>query len=192
VSSDAKNEGKSGIVLINLAAKTAKKNNARIYLTGGYLRDSLLQKEVISDIDFVVYGNAKKTAKAFAKAAKGTLVELSDAFNIYRVVCKGEYICDFSKGRGKTIEEDLKERDFTVNALAKEVNSEEIIDIFGGIRDLRNGIIRETTGKAVYKKDPLRLLRAVRFAATLNFKLAPKTAKNIKSMAGLISRPGKR
>ncbi|OGF44906.1 MAG: hypothetical protein A2452_03600 [Candidatus Firestonebacteria bacterium RIFOXYC2_FULL_39_67] len=191
MSSDAKNEGKSGIVLINLAAKTAKKNNARIYLTGGYLRDSLLQKEVISDIDFVVYGNAKKTAKAFAKAAKGTLVELSDAFNIYRVVCKGEYICDFSKGRGKTIEEDLKERDFTVNALAKEVNSEEIIDIFGGIRDLRNGIIRETTGKAVYKKDPLRLLRAVRFAATLNFKLAPKTAKNIKSMAGLISRPAK-
>ncbi|MFH1073850.1 MAG: HD domain-containing protein [Candidatus Firestonebacteria bacterium] len=176
--------------LIETAAKM-KKGATKIYIVGGYLRDSLLQKENISDIDFVVYGDARKTAKAFAKAVKGSFVQLSDAFNIYRVICKNTCICDFSKGRGKKIEEDLEERDFTINALAREVSNAEIIDIFNGLKDLKSGIIRETAGKRVFKDDPLRLLRAIRFAATLRFKLDPKTAKNIKSLAGLISKPAK-
>ncbi|OGF47069.1 MAG: hypothetical protein A2231_05835 [Candidatus Firestonebacteria bacterium RIFOXYA2_FULL_40_8] len=177
--------------LIDIAAKLAGKNKTKIYITGGYLRDSLLQKENIPDIDFVVYGDAKRTAKAFAKTAKGIFVKLSEEFNIYRVVCKDAGICDFSKGRGKRIEDDLRERDFSVNALAREVKSDELIDLFNGVNDLKNGIIRETTGKSVFKDDPLRLLRAVRFAATLGFKLHPKTAKNIKALSGLITKPAK-
>ena len=176
--------------IITAAAKLAK-DGTKIYITGGYLRDSLLQKEDIPDIDFVVYGDAKKTAKAFAKAVKGSFVELSEAFKIYRVAGPGALICDFSKGRGKRIEDDLSLRDFTVNALAREIHSGEIIDLFGGIKDLKNGILRETTGKKVFKDDPLRLLRAVRLAATLDFKLAPETAKHIKRVAGLILKPAK-
>ncbi|MEI6845620.1 MAG: HD domain-containing protein [Candidatus Firestonebacteria bacterium] len=177
--------------IIEIAAKIADKTNVKIYITGGYLRDLLLQKKAAADIDFVVYKDAKKTAKAFARAVKGSFVELSDAFGIYRVICKEGFICDFSKGRGRKIEEDLQERDFTVNALAKEAHGGELIDIFDGVKDLKNGIIRETTGSRVYKKDPLRLLRAVRFAAALSFKLAPATEKNIKANAALISKPAK-
>lgn len=177
--------------LICAVENIAKRNKIKIYIVGGYLRDTLLNKDNISDVDFVVYGDAKKTAKQFAKKVSGSFVELSEAFKIYRVVCKGGSICDFSKGRGRKIEDDLVKRDFTVNALAKEVSGNKIIDVCGGLIDIKNGVIRETAGKNVFKADPLRLLRAVRFSAALNFKLHPNTAAHIKTMSALISKPAK-
>ena len=177
--------------LIAIVKNTANRNDSRVYIVGGYLRDSLLKKENISDLDFVVYGDAKKLAKAFAKATKGSFVELSDAFNIYRVVSKDGIICDFSRGRGKTINDDLKKRDFSINALARDVNRTELIDDFGGLKDLQQKVIREIAGKTTFKDDPLRLLRAVRFAATLGFKLTPKTSGNIKALSALITKPAK-
>jgi len=176
---------------LNIIAKAAARSKTRVFIAGGYLRDTLLKKENISDIDLVVYGDAKKTARAFSRSVKGAFVELSDAFNIYRVSCKEGYTCDFSGGRGKSIEDDLKKRDFTVNAFAREVNGGELIDIFGGLKDLKNGIIRETAGKSTFKDDPLRLLRAVRFAAVLAFKIDSKTEKYIKAMSALLTKPAK-
>ncbi len=177
--------------LIDMVRKTAKRKKIKIYLTGGYLRDSLLGRGKIRDLDFVVYGDTKKTAKTFASAIKGNLIELSEAFHIFRVTGKDGIICDFSRGRGKRIQDDLRKRDFTVNALAREINSETIIDISGGIKDLSASLIRGTAGVNTFKADPLRLLRAVRFAAVLDFKITPETLKNIKAMSDLITKPAK-
>lgn len=177
--------------LIAIVEDIAKRSKIKVYIVGGYLRDTLLNKVNISDVDFVVYGDAKKTAKQFAKKVNGSFVELSEAFKIYRVVCKDGGICDFSKGRGKKIEDDLVKRDFTVNALAKDASKNVLIDVCGGLKDIKNGVIRETAGKKVLKDDPIRLLRAVRFSAALNFKLHSKTVEHIKELSVLISKPAK-
>ena len=156
-----------------------------IWLVGGYVRDLLLNRQT-KDIDFAVDGNTKKTAAEFAKKNKGNFVLLDDVFKIYRVIVDGE-IYDFSKMQGKSIQDDLARRDFTINAMAIKpvgsgkwkVESENLIDPFDGLSDIKNKIIRCITEKN-FIDDPLRLLRAYRFAGQLNFTIEPKTEKFIK------------
>lgn len=179
--------------LIDIAKQIAKKRKLRVYVVGGYVRDQLLKKTCLKDIDFIVFGNAVNFAKDFSRKTKGSFVHLSDVFQIARVVINKEITCDFSKGRGKNISDDLKERDFTINALALDINNDKntgIIDEFNGLKDLKNGIVREIN-KSIYRKDPLRLLRAVRFSAMPGFKIDNKTKVNLKEYANLISKPAK-
>lgn len=156
-----------------------------IWLVGGYVRDLLLKRPT-KDVDFVTGGNTKKTAKEFAKKISGSFVVLDDFFKIYRVVFGGD-IYDFSKIQGKNILEDLGRRDFTVNAMAIPLKSahftpRDIIDPFGGKSDVKNKIIRCVLEKN-FLEDPLRLLRAYRFAGQLNFSIELKTEKSIKKYA---------
>ena len=169
--------------LLNAAEKTAKDLKVKLYPVGGFVRDTLLKKENITDLDFVVAGNLKKFAEAFAKRTKGSIVNLSKEFQITRVVVDKTYTCDFSKCRGKSIENDLAFRDFTINALA--LDADKIIDVYGGVKDLKSGRIIQIS-KNIYKEDPLRLLRAVRLAAALDFKLDTKTTQQIKKDSSLI------
>ncbi|MFH1540380.1 MAG: HD domain-containing protein [Elusimicrobiota bacterium] len=164
-------------------------SNRKTWIVGGYIRDIFLGKTT-KDIDFATNGNTKKIAQAFADKNKGSFVVLDDFNRIYRVIIDDE-IYDFSKIQGKNIYDDLARRDFTINAMAIKLAengewkvesnnlSNNLIDPFGGLKDLKNKIVKCTSEKNL-TDDPLRLLRAYRFAGQLNFKIEPKTEKFIK------------
>lgn len=166
-----------------------RSNCGQVWIVGGYIRDLLLHK-TSKDIDFVTDGNAEKIARLFAKKIKGTFVILDDFNKIYRVVA-GDWNYDFSKKQGKTIFDDLSRRDFTINAMAIHSSfivhcsssivkpSANIIDPFGGVNDMKNKIIRCISEKN-FIDDPLRILRAYRFAGQFNFRIEPKTEKYLK------------
>ncbi len=157
------------------------------YVVGGFIRDGLLGK-TNNDIDIAVSGDATKIASKVAKCFGTTMVPLDEVNQIARVVSPGnsaEWHLDFAALRG-SIEEDLRCRDFTINAIAiplaqiddewSEVN---FIDPLDGLSDLNLGIIREVS-ETCFQEDPVRLLRAVRFAAQLNFSIDSDTESLIK------------
>jgi poly(A) polymerase len=180
---------------MNELLKTLKKlsNDREIYIVGGWLRDRLLGRPN-RDLDIVMQGDPQPYARAVAKALKGTFVKLDEVNRIYRVVLKNrpelDYI-DLARLKGATIREDLGNRDFTINAMALAVTGSEpdmtkIIDPLAGRRDLSKGIVRVASPRS-FADDPLRLLRAFRFASVLGFRIEPATRRRIKKEVGLIS-----
>jgi len=153
------------------------------YLVGGTIRDLLLKKE-IKDLDFAINANTIELAKVFSKTVGGSFVLLDENFSIGRVV-KNNVTIDFSQLRGDSIETDLSERDFTINAMAVPLSMDRIIDPFEGMRDIKNKIIRIVSEENL-KKDPLRVLRAYRFHATLEFDIDEKTREALKKYAPLM------
>lgn len=146
-----------------------KETSTDSYIVGGFIRDTMLDKESC-DIDIVVpKGHACMFSKDLADKINGYFVELDDINEIYRVVFedKTNYI-DIADCVGKTIEEDLKRRDFTMNSLAYDIQKERIIDINGGEEDIKNAVIKEVCAKNI-TDDPIRILRAYRFQSELGF-----------------------
>ena len=161
------------------------------YLTGGFVRDALLGEEGY-DIDIVVAANAMKLAPEVAGALEGKYVSLDEANEIARVVLRRErpLHIDFSTMRG-SIEEDLSQRDFTMDAIAVDLNDIEkpsppFIDPFGGEQDLRRGVVRAISEEA-FVRDPARLLRGLRLAAEFGFSLDDETKKQIEGHHRLIT-----
>jgi len=153
-------------------------------MVGGSIRDLLLGKSPI-DYDIAVMEDPKKYAQQVAANMSGHLVELGKpGQTLIRVVSESHHI-DISRINGASIEEDLHNRDFTINAMAYELSSGKLIDCSGGQRDLANKIIRSVSHKA-FENDPVRLLRAYRIGACLNFAIAPKTLSAIQRHADLI------
>ncbi len=162
------------------------------YLVGGYLRDKILRR-VCHDIDIVVEGDALSLAKNVAKSLKipppvtyqrfGTaMIRMEKTTIEFATARKESYRKDSRKPKVSpaTLSEDLLRRDFTINCLARRLGEKEIIDSFGGRADLRAKIIRTPTNPAkTFYDDPLRMLRAVRFATKLKFQIEPKTKKAI-------------
>lgn len=160
--------------------------SCKLYLVGGILRDLLLKKSEDSiDMDFTS-DKALALARKFSQINRGTYVLLDGEEETARVIIKSknkEYITDFSQMRGTTIEEDIYKRDFTINALAVSFGNIfkheiELIDPSGGIKDLKNKIIK-TVSDSSFTDDPLRILRAYRFAALLDFKISSETLNYI-------------
>jgi poly(A) polymerase len=146
------------------------------WIVGGALRDELLGRKV-TDIDIAVEGDPEAAAREFAKEVKGPVFRLSEAFGAWRVVDRrGGRIYDFAPLQGATIEEDLRERDFTVNAMARPRAGGELVDPLGGRSDLESRTLR-ATGPEAYESDPLRPLRLARFAAELGFSPDPETER---------------
>ena len=119
-----------------------EQNNGNAYIVGGFLRDCLL-KRPSCDVDIVTDKNkAYDTAKRLADYINGYLVELDNTNNIYRVVFadKVNYV-DIADCTGKNIEEDLKRRDFTINALAYDIKNNTLIDVVNAQDDLKKRII---------------------------------------------------
>lgn len=141
------------------------------YLVGGTIRDIILNKEPL-DFDFVVYGKGIEGAKIFGEKIRGKFIILSEKDDEARVVAY-KTTFDFKGLDRKTIINDLSERDFTINAIAFSVKEKKLIDPYKGIRDLKNKKIR-LTNDFVLHQDPLRILRAIRFACQLNFKIDKK------------------
>lgn len=148
------------------------------YLVGGCVRDVLLDRTV-SDIDMVCFSHDYKD---FAQAVRILLpsawVEFKD--NV-RLVCPNLEI-DVSKPRGATIEEDIQKRDFTINNLAMDFSGK----IIGDSRDIMEKRIRHVS-ETSFTDDPLRLLRAFRFASQLGFAIDGETMTKIKAERALIS-----
>ena len=168
-----------------------------VYLVGGSLRDRIINRPS-NDQDFAVLGNAREFAEKVAAKLGVRMIEMGKGYKaVYRVV-SGDNVLDFSSIHGKTIEDDLKRRDFTVNGLGFNLSSESppgsrhwrgggLIDLVGGLDDIRSKTIRLISEDAILA-DPLRMLRAFRLAAVLGFQIAPQTLSAIKDQAGLIAR----
>ena len=155
-----------------------------VYLVGGSIRDILLGNSPI-DYDVVVSENAEKYAHRLAMNLPGRPVKIGKpGQTILRVVSKDINV-DVSALNGKNIAEDLQKRDFTINAMAYELSSDTLIDNAGGQKDLVQKIIRMQSPQA-FVSDPVRLLRAYRLAACLNFVIEPKTMSAIERHADLI------
>jgi poly(A) polymerase len=141
----------------------------RSWIVGGALRDELLGREV-TDIDIAVEGDPEAAARAVASEVRGPVFRLSEAFGAWRVVDRrGGRVYDFAPLQGETIEEDLRRRDFTINAMARPRDGGDLIDPLGGVADIDSRTLRVIGGES-YDSDPLRPLRLARFAAELGFK----------------------
>lgn len=161
--------------LLPVFARRAREAGSRLWLVGGVVRDALLGRDT-QDIDLIVEGDARTLATAVADEAKAACIELHDDPPTFRVVKSGvEY--DVSEPRGSTIDEDLADRDLTINALAMPLDEHaigEVRDAVGGLEDLRAGVLRMIR-PGNYTTDPLRVLRVFRFAAQLGYTIDPLT-----------------
>jgi tRNA nucleotidyltransferase (CCA-adding enzyme) len=155
------------------------------YLVGGNVRDALLGRHAeYLDLDFVLPEGAVATAKAIAQKYRAGYVLLDAERQIARVVFENA-TTDFALQVGESLEEDLYRRDFTVNAIAYNPHTDQLLDPLQGYKDLQQHLIRMIAPENL-KEDPLRLLRAYRQAAQLGFTVEPQTQQTIQQLAGLL------
>lgn len=154
------------------------------YIIGGSIRDLLLGR-VPADYDIACSENPEKFAEKILAHSGGHFVRLGKSHQMIFRVISGGLIFDITSLNGASIEEDLKKRDFTVNAVAYDLHSEKIIDCLGGLKDLADKKVRMVSND-IFKKDPVRLIRAFRIAACLNFDIESRTAELTAVHAGLL------
>ncbi|MBD2097500.1 CCA tRNA nucleotidyltransferase [Trichocoleus sp. FACHB-591] len=156
------------------------------YLVGGVVRDALLGRHAdYLDLDFVMPEKAVETAQAIAHHHKAGFVLLDAERQIARVVFE-QATADFAQQMGSSLEIDLQRRDFTVNAIAYNPHTEELIDPLEGFVDLKQSSIRMVASENL-REDPLRLLRAYRQAAQLGFSLDAETRAVIRQFSPYLS-----
>ncbi len=190
--------------IYRIVGETADQLGVRAYAVGGVVRDYFLQRHC-TDIDIVCVGNGIELAKASAQSISpnievnvfknfGTASFIyhhnNETWQIEFVGARREsYRRDSRKPivENGTLEDDQNRRDFTINAMAVSVNSDtfgELLDPFGGIRDLNLGIIRTPLDPDItFSDDPLRMMRAIRFASQLGFIIQDKTFEAIQRNA---------
>ena len=173
---------------IEKIARIIEQNGGRLYLVGGAVRDSLLNKPIY-DEDYCVTGLSKqKFLELFPNSiSRGKDFEVFDLegkeFALARTEKKtgqGHREFEITIGKEITIEEDLKRRDITINSIAKDVITGELIDPFNGREDIKNKTIRATS--ISFKEDPLRVYRVARFASELGFKVEQNTINMINNL----------
>lgn len=183
--------------LFKIISQVAGKNNQTAFIVGGFVRDLLMKRESPTDIDFVTEGNGIDLAKSVGAEINpklkvsvfktyGTAMFKLDSLDLEFVGARKEsYSEDSRKPSVETgsLEDDQKRRDFTINALAISLNADnfgELIDPFDGLQDLKNRILRTPLApEQTYSDDPLRMMRAIRFASTLNFKIEENSLQAI-------------
>lgn len=159
-----------------------------IYLVGGSVRDYLMGIES-HDRDIIVMDeDAKEFTLKLQKLFDATFVPLDEENKIYRLVMRDKlnYI-DITNPVGGTIEKDLMRRDLTINAIAVNIKNGEVVDISGGVTDIKNKCIH-CVNEQNFVDDPLRLLRVYRFQSLYNFSIAPETLSAICKYVELIKK----
>ncbi len=172
--------------LHDLALKARERQDS-LYVVGGTVRDHLMGRS-FSDIDLICV-DAGFWANWFSKHIKSSVVTLNDkpGQEVLRVPISKFIYCDFCTRQGNSLEEDLSHRDFTINAIAQTLENflsgqKNLTDLFNGEKDIESRIIRLLPSDPI-KEDPLRMLRAFRQAAVLDFSIATDTLTSIKENA---------
>jgi poly(A) polymerase len=188
--------------LFSVVSKTAREQNVQVYAIVGFVRDLLL-KRPSKDIDIVVIGNGIKFAENIAGKLKvklavfknfGTAMLRYKDVEVEFVGARKESYRSHSRKpivENGTLEDDQKRRDFTINALAIALHPDqlgELLDPFGGVKDMHQKLIRTPLNPVeTFSDDPLRMLRAIRFATQLNFAIDPFALEAIKTNVERIS-----
>lgn len=202
---DFKNEFAGRDYLIK-ASEIAEDAGVELYIVGGYIRDLILGRKK-NEIDFLVVGDGPDYARKYAKALDISKVNIFKNFGTAHFVYNN-YDFEFVGARKEsynknsrnpkvtpgTFEDDINRRDFTINTLAVSLNKNnfgELIDTFGGINDIRSRLIRTPLNPdETFDDDPLRIMRAFRFASQLQFDVHPdvmKSAKDLRKRLGIVS-----
>lgn len=193
---------------------TAEHPDAEIFLVGGAVRDILLKEDYIRDYDFVVRNITQKKLEIFLKK-NGTVNLVGKTFGVYKFTCPNAKLpetIDIAFPRTETkigvqgkyrdfkidvdphtsIEEDLARRDFTINAIAWNIITKELVDPYNGILDLKTKTIN-TVGipKRRFEEDYNRILRALRFSIHLNFSITPRVQRILKSLVAKLNAKSK-
>jgi putative nucleotidyltransferase with HDIG domain len=171
-----------------LQAVRAALAGRRAWLVGGAVRDHALgRRSSISDIDVVVDGDPAESARSVARAAgRAACFALSEDFGAWRVVASdGSWQVDVEALRGGSLEQDLRLRDFTVNAIAEPLDGGAPIDPLGGLADLAAGRLR-MAGPSGFADDPLRVLRLARVAVELDLEPEGDTMSAAVAHAGAL------
>ena len=158
--------------------------NVDAYFVGGLVRDELLGRAVKRDLDLAIAGDASELARVFADQCGGAFYLMDEEHNVARVILSDTYI-DFAQLRG-ALREDLATRDFTINAMARQLGSNELTDPFHGQKHLVQKQVCAVTDEA-FQNDPVRLLRAIRFAGELGFTIGGHTEKLMRRDAHLLT-----
>lgn len=154
-----------------------------VYLVGGAVRDAYLRRP-IKDLDLATPGSGIKLARTIANAFKGDFYPLDLERDVGRAILStpdGRFVIDAARFRGSTLEVDLSDRDFTMNAMAVDLRSDlnAIIDPLHGLADLRAHLLRLCTGSAL-ESDPIRSLRAIRQSIQFGLRLDAQTLTAIR------------
>jgi len=192
--------------IFDLLSDVVSSENVEAWVIGGYVRDYLLKRDhPDKDIDIVIVGKginfARKAAKKMGPDIKVSVFKNFGTamfrYNDYDIEFVGARKESYNRGSRKpvvttgTLEDDQKRRDFTINALAVSLNGEtfgELLDPFNGISDLNKKIIRTPLNPDItFSDDPLRMMRAIRFAVQLNFSIEETTFKSIANNSERIS-----
>ncbi len=156
-----------------------KKQEQKAYLVGGAVRDGLLQRlNFASDLDLLVPQNALNVSRKLADALDAAYYPVDPIRGVGRVVFADGRHLDVANFRAPTLDGDLLDRDFTINAIALDLNDFSLIDPLNGQADLRARRVRVVTDKSI-QNDPIRALRGVRMAMALNFEIDDETQKLI-------------
>ena len=188
--------------IFSVISKLAGEQNLQVYVIGGFVRDLFLNRPS-KDIDIVIIGNGISFAESVAKKLNVKLSVFKNfgtaSLKYYDLELefvgarKESYRLDSRKPivENGTLEDDQKRRDFTINALAISMHPDsfgKLLDPFNGIADLEQKLIRTPLNPVeTFSDDPLRMLRAIRFASQLNFKIDEIAVEAIKSAADRIS-----
>ena len=183
--------------IFSIIAKASEILEVKSYVIGGFVRDFILQRGTAKDIDVVTIGNgialAKKVASLLPNKPKvqvfktyGTAMLRYKDIELEFVGARKESYAEDSRNpevTEGTLEDDQNRRDFTINALAISLNNDDygtLLDPFNGVKDLAKGIIKTPLNPDItYSDDPLRMMRAIRFATQLNFKIEEHSLKAI-------------
>ena len=187
--------------LFKIISEVASRNHQTVYIVGGYVRDLLMKRQAPTDIDFVTEQNGIELAKAVVEKINpklkvsvfktyGTAMFKHNGLDLEFVGARKESYSEDSRKPSVetgTLEDDQKRRDFTINAMAISLNKDnfgELMDPFNGREDLQNKILRTPLEPhQTYSDDPLRMMRAIRFATTLNFNIEENSLNAIQQEA---------
>jgi putative nucleotidyltransferase with HDIG domain len=183
--------------IFKIISQSAKELNLDSYVIGGFVRDFILKRGSAKDIDVVAIGDGIKLAKQVAKnlpnkpkvqvfKTYGTAMLRYEDIEIEFVGARKESYTEDSRNpsvENGSLQDDQNRRDFTINALAlnlSETNFGDLLDPFGGVSDLEKKIIRTPLDPGItYSDDPLRMMRAIRFASQLEFTIEQKSLQAI-------------
>ena len=190
--------------IFNKVSKAASRLNLESYVIGGFVRDYILKRGDAKDVDIVAVGSGIDLAKEVSQLLPGkpkvsifknygTAMLKSGGIELEFVGARKESYQKESRKpavENGTLEDDQNRRDFTINALALSLNPQsfgKLLDPFNGVQDLKNKIIRTPLDPNItYRDDPLRMLRAIRFATQLNFKIEKESLAAITGNADLL------